>query len=604
MRVSISSWILVLVLSPAAGGAQDVEPNDTFEQARPIPCSSTFTGTLGGGDLVDFFVIGTVPASSVLRLDVTTQGTCVGGATPGASCTDFTQCPGGFCDKPVDLGVTGYDLARAEIFTLDEPFILGELDPVGTIPLRNPAPAGLFLEVFRLGPPSTATPYTLSVSCSQPLSLSCPVDLNVRTVFAIEPAGDMDVYRITLGGQLGPRRVQLDVDAEGLPLGDGKNSSLDSSMQIYDSRWKLIADSGNSWAPDEDPLFSDLDSFIRTHAFTPGDYYVTVTCDEDLDFSGCPEVPFDPALEDFDYRLERRCRQITPTATICRGFFVTGRLDRLPEGSNVDFYQFGVTAGDLIALDLDSGDPNGFPDPNASLNTVLGAFDLRGTFLDGAPLLVRDTPTCEAESIACNDDALAPTDDPNTSLEEDSYLEICAPATGSVVAAVSNVADSDFNGLSDEDHTDPSPVWEALGDYTLTLQCTRPDGDLDSVTDCLDNCPAVANAPQTESDGDGIGDVCDNCPQVPNPTQVDRDLSGIGDACQCGDVNGDGATNSPDALLVARGEVLPGSSFFGRCDVNGDGLCNADDALEISGGGIGSDPSQHLCPAFFGPPGG
>lgn len=38
------------------------------------------------------------------------------------------------------------------------------------------------------------------------------------------------------------------------------------------------------------------------------------------------------------------------------------------------------------------------------------------------------------------------------------------------------------------------------------------DQDGDGVADCFDNCPAVANANQTDSDHDGVGDACDAVP--------------------------------------------------------------------------------------------
>jgi hypothetical protein len=42
-----------------------------------------------------------------------------------------------------------------------------------------------------------------------------------------------------------------------------------------------------------------------------------------------------------------------------------------------------------------------------------------------------------------------------------------------------------------------------------------PDGDGDSVADCVDNCPTVSNPDQADSDHDGSGDACDNtAPQV------------------------------------------------------------------------------------------
>jgi Ca2+-binding RTX toxin-like protein len=73
------------------------------------------------------------------------------------------------------------------------------------------------------------------------------------------------------------------------------------------------------------------------------------------------------------------------------------------------------------------------------------------------------------------------------------------------------------------------------------------DSDEDGVPDGADNCPAVANAKQTDSDLDGVGDACqeepdadgdgiadeaDNCPEVANVEQVDTDENGVGDACE------------------------------------------------------------------------
>jgi hypothetical protein len=103
-----------------------------------------------------------------------------------------------------------------------------------------------------------------------------------------------------------------------------------------------------------------------------------------------------------------------------------------------------------------------------------------------------------------------------------------------------------------------------------------------------------------DTDGDGVRDGSDVCPFVPDPDQTDTDRSGIGDACQCGDVNGDGATNVADALAIARGEVLPPAPGFGRCDVNGDGACNVADALGIARGEVGPSFDAQLCPAWLG----
>ena len=66
------------------------------------------------------------------------------------------------------------------------------------------------------------------------------------------------------------------------------------------------------------------------------------------------------------------------------------------------------------------------------------------------------------------------------------------------------------------------------------------DWDGDGKPDENDNCPADANADQSDIDDDGIGDVCDNCPAIANTTQGDVNNNGQGDACDLSDSDGDG----------------------------------------------------------------
>lgn len=58
------------------------------------------------------------------------------------------------------------------------------------------------------------------------------------------------------------------------------------------------------------------------------------------------------------------------------------------------------------------------------------------------------------------------------------------------------------------------------------------DADSDSVADVCDNCPAFANADQTDGDLDTLGDSCDPCPFDPNNEDPDLDtICGASDNC-------------------------------------------------------------------------
>jgi CSLREA domain-containing protein len=75
-------------------------------------------------------------------------------------------------------------------------------------------------------------------------------------------------------------------------------------------------------------------------------------------------------------------------------------------------------------------------------------------------------------------------------------------------------------------------------------------------------------------------------------------------AVRCGDVNGDGAVNIGDALIVAQYDVglrTCGQSPFGhpeRCDVNRDGGCNIGDALRMAQCDVGLVSCNFTCGTF------
>src|SRR5439155_12551185 len=75
----------------------------------------------------------------------------------------------------------------------------------------------------------------------------------------------------------------------------------------------------------------------------------------------------------------------------------------------------------------------------------------------------------------------------------------------------------------------------------------------------------------------------------------------------CGDVNGDGAVNIGDALVVAQYDVglrTCGQAPFSypeACDVNGDGACNIGDALKMAQCDVGLISCAFTCRPFVCP---
>jgi hypothetical protein len=520
-----------------------------------------------------------VPANTVLHAQVVSQepGTCTRGNNAGGSCNSLGDCPGGTCLKRADFVLTGYSADR-EVRWISGGTV-GDSDPVITTVLQNTSVTDFFLEVSA-GGDGTGAGYTLDVSCSLPetFNVDCPSQGTTK-VYSIDPVGDLDAFRVLIPS--GGKNLIFDIDADDLLLGDGKRSRLDTILRLYDSNWNVIVESDNGIDPHETPGPDEIDSYIRAHVFEGGTYYVTVTCWEDFDLVGCPSGPPDPATEDFEYRLRRVCTgaNLPPVplgdATTC---VQASGLIRNIAGVNfveIDYYEFEVTEGDLIEVDIDTDPVTSF------LDSTVGLFMPTGAFLDGVAVLLEDLATCEDESFACNDDDEAP-DDTGTEGFFDSYLPFCAPVSGTAVLGITNAFDLDFNGIDDDDPA--FPLWaDVIGPYDVTVCLSRSDIDGDVVSDCLDNCPAEPNPDQGDLDADGIGDACDfdadgdrvtdpldNCLTVPNGNQLDTDVDGVGDACDnCRSIP------NPPSLPVLDFHRTSGGQIDDDLDGVGN-LCDAD----------------------------
>jgi hypothetical protein len=103
------------------------------------------------------------------------------------------------------------------------------------------------------------------------------------------------------------------------------------------------------------------------------------------------------------------------------------------------------------------------------------------------------------------------------------------------VDTVSNCTDNcrqDPNpGQEDSDVGGPDGVGDACDNCPDDPNAGQEDGDSDTVGDVCDNCPDDPNQTQQDTDGDTVGNACDNCPDDPNSTQDDGDSDTVGDVC-------------------------------------------------------------------------
>ena len=370
---------------------------------------------------------------------------------------------------------------------------------------------------------------------------------------AIEPIGDVDLYRVQLDAGEG---LVIDLDAaEFLPL-EKSASGFDSLLRLFDSSGKELATNDDGLGSQEG--FS-LDSFLSFIASSTGDYYIGVssavnfeydpvtgaslgakvgkTGEYDLNIDLVEVVTID---EDPDNTLEE---------AIATGIDNSGSVtfsDTIESETDADLYRVQLDAGDNLLIDLDADELG------SDLDRGLRLFDAAGNELVGV-------------------DAAAPGEESSF----DPLIDFTAEFAGDYFIGVSDsvYANSQYDPIKGITNLS-QPTGNTKGNYDLTIEIIG--NTIEPVFANFDRLTGTDDADVLSGNRDStVIDALDGDDMVTGANNNDYLIGGAGSDVLSGN-------KGNDTLIGDRGfDVLSGGE--------GDDFLQGDNDTNTLFGGAGAD---------------